>query len=223
MTTINNNIANAIRNIISNINDSRNDLGELRASMHQFEDAKKLAIILSRHSGVEGMRVNLNEERKAISEHHNGIFTSMALTFTWQGVRMVLVEDYEFESMSRSLILYINGEKVVKIFWSVNNGLSSNRFRDLTSNEEWFFIHILMGSIWKWSHTSSKMISLKKEIIVGGVTISPNEDGTAVMATINGETIPMMGHTLRGCIWWSNDPRLAEGIEVIKNAFTKPF
>lgn len=218
--TIIKNILNGINNLINN---ESTNIGELRSSAEQFKDAEKLALIISRHPGVEGMRVNLNELRKEITKGHEGLYTSMTLTFTWQGIRMVLAEDYEFSTMARSMILSINGEKVSRIFWSVNAGLTTHHWRDLTPNEDWFEIHILLKAIWKWSHTSGRLISLNQKIRIGNIEIGPNEDRTTVMATINGETIPMMGHTLRGCIWWSCDPRLQEGIEVVKKAFRKPF
>ena len=215
------NFINSINSIINGNND--NNYGELKASSDQFEDAKRLALILSHNTGVENMRINLNELRKEISKNHEGIFTSMALTFKWQGERVVLSEDYNFEDLARSFILSINGEKVVRIFWSVNAGLTCHLFRNLTPQEEWFKIHVILKAIWKWSHTSGRLIYLNQKIRIGNIEIGPNEDRTTVMATINGETIPMMGHTLRGCLWWSCDPRLQESIEVVKKAFRKPF
>lgn len=212
-----NNIINGI------INNGRNDLGELRSSKDQFKNAEKLALIASRNSGVEAMRVNLNEVHKEISKNREGIYTSMTLTFKWQGERVVLSEDYNFEDLARSFILSINGEKVVKVFWSVNAGLTCHHYRDLTSSENWFLSNVLLKAIWKWSCTSGRLICLNQKIRIGEVEIAPNEDRTTVMATINGETIPMMGHTLRGCLWWSCDPRLQEAIEVVKKAFRKPF
>ena len=214
-----------INNIFSNIiNSNRNENnGELRASIEQFKDAERLARILSINTGIKGMRVNLNELRKEISKGHEGLYTSMTLTFTWQGIRMVLAEDYEFSTMARSLILSINGEKVSRIFWSVNAGLTCHHYRDLSSQEEWFENHVLLKGIWKWSHTSGKLITLRSDINIGGIRLFVNEERTTVMAEVNGETVPMMGHTLRGCLWWSCDPRLQEAIEVVKKAFRKPF
>lgn len=216
---------NVIKNILNNINSIINDdsIGELRESIDHFEDAKKLAVILSHHPGVEGMRINMDECRKAITKNHEGIYTSMTLTFNWQGIKMVLAEDYDFRTMAKSFYLNINGERVARVFWSVNAGLTSHHFRDLAPQEDWFEIHVILKAIWKWSHTSGRLIYLNQKIRIGNIDIAPNEEKTVIMAQIGEESIPMMGHTLRGCRWWSSDPRLQESIEVVKKAFTKPF
>ena len=215
----------ALINILNNIinGNNGNNLGELRSSCDQFNDAKRLALILSRHPGVEGMRVNLQEIRKEISENHNGLFTAIVIQFTWQGNRVVLSEDYDFETLARSLILSVEGEELARIFWSVNAGLTALHFRHLSKAETWFLSNVIIDAVWDWSHTSGRLISLDKAISIGEIKIAPNDDHTSVMATIDGNPIPMMGHTLRGSLWWSSDPRLQEAIRVVKKAFTKPF
>ena len=217
------NFVNFINSINSIINGNNGNIGELRSSCDQFNDAKRLALILSRHPGVEGMRVNLQEIRKELNEHHNGIFTGMKISFTWQGNRVVLSEDYDFEDCARSLILSVEGEELARIFWSVNAGLTALHFRHLSKPENWFLSNVIIDGMWDWSHTSGRLISLDKAVSIGEIKIAPNSDRSTVMATINGKTIPMMGHTLRGNVWWSNDPRLEEAIRVVKKAFTKPF
>ncbi len=213
-----------IINIINSIiNNNDNNIGELRAASDQFNDAKRLALILSRHPGVEGMRVNLQEIRKEISENHNGLFTAMVIKFTWQGNMVVLSEDYDFETLAKTLILSFNGEELARIFWSVNEGLTALHTRHLSKPENWFLSNVIINSVWDWSHTSGRLITVKKEISIGEIKIVSNADHTTLMANIDGETVPMMGHTLRGNLWWSNDPRLQEAIQVIKKAFTKPF
>lgn len=204
-------------------NNRNNNLGELRAANDQFNDGKKLALIISRHTGDENMRIHLEEIRKELNEHHNGLFTAMVLSFDWQGNVVELSEDYDFETLAKTIILSFNGEKLARIFWSVNAGLTALHFRHLTKAENWFLSNVIINSVWDWSHTSGRLISLNKVIVIGDIKIVSNDDHTTLMAKIGEEEIPMMGHTLRGNIWWSNDPRLQEVIEVVKKAFTKPF
>ena len=169
---------------------------------------------------LESIRSNWEfiDERDSIMKNITHGKKELKITFKWHDHKIMILTHYD-----DSISISADDRELGTVYWSVEYGYLSSRYANPIEMKKWevYLVDTILLKIVERVGRRTEHIEYRTECVYDGYQIIADRARLIAKNVKTGEMHDIIGHTITGGIWWSNDHKYSDLIRFIKKNFIR--